>query len=178
MFKAADKDKFLHCQTEEIESLYNLDIMDAHPITDLPPKAKLLSSIWSYHRKRSPNCILSKYKSRLCVNGKQQSFGCDYWETYAPIASWATILLLLYLSTIMNLFTRQVDYTSEFPQANLEVPVYMRVLQGWFINESGRLQQHADPKFHDNAHYLHLKKNLYGCKQATRNWFKMLSARL
>jgi hypothetical protein len=142
------------------------------------PTQHLLRSIWSYRQKRLPNGILSKYKSRLCINGKEQAFGRHYWETYAPVAAWSTIHLLLYLSIIMNLSTRQVDYTSAFPQADLDIPVYMRVPQGWFINIDGRLQQHADPKFHDHTHYLKLKKNLYGCKQAAQIWFKLLSAGL
>jgi hypothetical protein len=51
----------------------------------------------------------------------------------------------------------------------------MRVPQGWYVNDQGRLVQHTDPKFQDKAHYLKLKKNLYGCKQAARNRFKKLS---
>lgn len=175
MLKAADKEKFIQCQSDEIKSLYDLDIMDPYPITTLPSHAKLLSSIWSYRRKHLPNGVLSKYKSRLCVNGKEQAFGRDYWETYAPVAAWSTIRLLLYLSTIMNLQTHQVDYTSAFPQADLDVPLYMRVPQGWFVNGNGKFQQHTDPKYNDNNHYLRLKKNLYGCKQAARNWFRLLS---
>jgi hypothetical protein len=65
--------------------------------------------------------------------------------------------------------------TSAFPQADLDVPVYMIVPQGWFVQDDGQLQQHPDPKFNDTKHYLHLKKNIYGCKQAARNWFKLLS---
>jgi hypothetical protein len=89
------------------------------------------------------------------------------------MASWSTIHLLLYSSFLMNLSTCQVNYTSAFPQANLDVPVYMKVPQGWFINQCGRLQQHHNPKHNDTTHYLKLKNNLYGCKQATHNWFKL-----
>jgi hypothetical protein len=79
---------------------------------------------------------------------------------------------------VLNLETRQVDYTSAFPQAELDVPVYMRVPQGWYVDAHGKLAQHDDPKHNDKDHFLCLKKNLYGCKQAARNWFKMLSAGL
>jgi hypothetical protein len=109
------------------------------------------------------------------LNGSQQEFGRDFWETYAPVVSWSTIRLVLLLSTILNLKTCQVDYTQAFPQAPLDDPVYMRLPQGWFVNSFGELQQHSNPKFRDKEHFLQLKKNLYGCKQAARNWFKYLS---
>jgi hypothetical protein len=173
MFNAPDAVKFIECQKTELEALTDLDIMDILPIETLPLKAKLLSSIWSYRRKRLPNGVFSKYKSRLCVNGKEQAYGRDYWDTYAPVVAWSTIRLLLYLSTILSLQTRQVDYTSAFPQADLDVPVYMKVPQGWHVVE-GKLEQHSNPRHTDSKNYVRLKKNLYGCKQAARNWFRLL----
>ncbi len=58
MFKVDDADQFIKSQQEEIAVLEKIDVMDIHPISDLPPRAKLLSSIWSYHRKRLPNGVL------------------------------------------------------------------------------------------------------------------------
>jgi hypothetical protein len=57
------------------------------------------------------------------VNGKEQSSSHDYWETHAPVASWAMILMLLIPSSLLNLKSRQVDYTQAFPHAMLEDPV-------------------------------------------------------
>jgi hypothetical protein len=92
--------------------------------------------------------MLLKYKSRLCVNGKEL------------------------------LKTRQVVYTLAFPQAALDVPAYMKVPQGWFVNSSGNLEQHTNVKYDDTDHHLLLKKNLVGYKQAARNWFKTLTTGL
>ncbi len=88
-----------------------------------------------------------KYKARLCVDGSQQEYGRDFWEVYAPVVSWQTIHLVLLLSTILNLKNRQV----------------------------GTLGQHSDPKHHDKNHFIQLKRNLYGCKQAARNLFRHLT---
>jgi hypothetical protein len=68
----------------------------------LPPTARLLNSIWSYRRKRSPIGDILKYKARLCVDGSQQEQGRDYWDTYATLTSWPTVRLALLISTIMN----------------------------------------------------------------------------
>jgi len=116
---------------------------------------------------------LIKHKARMCVNGKQQELGRDYWETYAPVASWASIRLMLILSSILNLRTCQIDYTQAFPQAKLEDPVFIHIPQGWHIKD-GNLQQHPDPRFNDTQHFLRLKRNLYGIKQAAHNWFQYL----
>jgi hypothetical protein len=145
MFHAPDSEDFIRCQKDEIAGLEKFDVMDIHHISDLPPRAKLISSIWSYRRKRLPNGVLLKYKSRICVNGKEQEFGRDYWETSAPVASWTTIRLLMLLSSIMDLKTRQVDYTQAFPQAELSDPVFMRVPQGWYVNSDCKLAQHENP---------------------------------
>lgn len=64
--------------------------------------------------------------------------------------------------------------TQAFPQAELSDPVFMRMPQGWYLDSSGILEQHQDPKYHDKDHYIQLKRSLYGCKQATRNWFQHL----
>jgi hypothetical protein len=140
-------------------------------MTSLHRTAKLITSIWSYHHKRLPNGKLLKYKSRICVNGKEQSFGRDYWETYVPVASWVTIHMMLTLSSILKLKSCKVDYTQAFPQVFLDDTVYIWIPQGWFVHES-QLCQYENPKCNDPHNYMKLK--LYGCKQAAHSWFKHL----
>jgi hypothetical protein len=96
MLKATDSESIIACQRAKIEGLQQFDVMDIEHISKLPAKAKLLSSIWSYRRKRLPNGVLLNHKSIIFVNGKEQAFGRDYWETYAPDALWAMICLLGY----------------------------------------------------------------------------------
>jgi hypothetical protein len=175
MFKASDAAEFIAAQPKEIHGLVKMGVFDVHPISSKPPNAKLLSSIWSYRRKRSPVGKILKHKARICVDGSQQEYGRDYWEVYAPMVSWPTIRLMLLLSSILGLKQRQVDYTQAFPQAPLTDPVYMRMPQGWTIDEHDNLVQHPDPTIHDRHHFIQLRRNLYGCKQAARNCFKYLT---
>jgi hypothetical protein len=144
----------------------------------LPSNTHLLNAIWSYRHKRSPIGEILKHKARLCVDGSQQEHGRDYWEKYAPVTSWSTVHLLLLLSNIMNLRSCQVDYTQAFPQAPLSDLVFMKIPQGWYVDNDGIMKPHSDPKHHDRTHYIRLLRNLYGCKQAARNWFKYLTTGL
>jgi len=175
MLKQPDVADFLKAQLPELQGLVKMDVFDLLPIAQKPSHARLLSSIWSYRRKRNPIGDIIKWKARLCVDGSQQLHGRDYWETYAPVVSWASVRLLLLLSTILNLKSRQVDYTQAFPQAVLDDPVYMRLPQGFYVAPDNTLQQHSDPTYHDRSHFIKLKRNLYGCKQAARNWFAHLN---
>ena len=49
----------------------------------------------------------------------------------------------------------------------------MRIPQGWFYNPvTERLTQNTDdPRSVDREHFIRLKRNLYGVKQAARNWY-------
>lgn len=131
MLHAADSSAFIQAQTPEIRGLEKMNVFQYCSISELPPRAKLLSSIWSYWCKRRPTGELLKYKARLCVDGSQQLYGRDFWETYAPVVTWSTVRLILLLSTVLNLKSRQVDYTQAFPQADLTDPVFMRLPQGF-----------------------------------------------
>ena len=44
--------------------------------------------------------LVSKYKARLNANGRQQKYGVNYWETFAPVVAWTTITLIVTLSII------------------------------------------------------------------------------
>ena len=107
------------------------------------------------------------------MDGSQQQYGINYWETYAPLVHWSTIRMVLVLFALLQLKSRQVDYTQAFPQAPLDDDVFMRIPQGWYFNpESQQLHPNtSDATFHNKQHCIHLKRNLYGVKQAVRNWY-------
>jgi hypothetical protein len=105
MLKLPDAQQFIESQPKEIKGLLDMVVFEFHPMSAKPREARLLSSIWSYHCKQSPVGEILKYKSRICVDGSQQAYGRDYWESYA----------LLLLSSILDLKQCQVDYTQAFP---------------------------------------------------------------
>jgi hypothetical protein len=81
--------------------------------------------------------------------------------------------MAMVLSTLLNLKSWQVDYTQAFPQAPLDNDVFMRIPQGWYFDPSTKQlhQDTSDPCSVDKEHYIRLKRNLYGVKQAARNWY-------
>ena len=62
---------------------------------------------------------------------------------------------------------RQIDFVLAYPQADIEIPLYMKLPAGIVVKNA-----------HRSTHVLKLRKNLYGQKQASRVWFNHLSEKL
>jgi hypothetical protein len=90
-----------------------------------------------------------KYKARLNLDGSQMHPGKDYDMTYAPVASWESVRILLSLALRHKWKTKQLDYLQVFPQAPVERECYMRVPTGILIQAPGQW-------------VLRVKRNIYG----------------
>ena len=97
---------------------------------DIPAGSKTIIAIWYLKRKQYPDGSLSKHKARLCDHGGQQTWGQDYWDTYAPVVKWASVRLLLIVTKIHKLDFNIINFVLAFPQANLPIHVYMELPAG------------------------------------------------
>ena len=59
-----------------------------------------------------------------------QSWGVDYWETFAPVVNWMSVRFILTVAKICNLDTKQINFVLAFPQAKLDAPVFMEIPAG------------------------------------------------
>ena len=59
-----------------------------------------------------------------------QQWDVNYWEMYAPVVNWISICFLFVLSEIVGLKSKALDFILAFPQADLDVPVYMELPAG------------------------------------------------
>lgn len=96
-----------------------------------------------------------------------QKWGDSYWETYSPTVNWLSVRLLLCISLINRLSTSTIDFTLAFPQADLDVDVFMELPAGMVGPDGTR-----------KLYVLKLNKSLYGLKQASYNWFIYLTKAL
>jgi hypothetical protein len=103
-----------------------------------------------------------KWKARLNIDGGKQEKGVNYWETYAPVALWSSIRLIITMAAKKGWATKQLDFVQAYPQAPVETELYMEVPKGFSIGEDK--QQYV----------LKLVNNIYGQKQAGRVWHKFL----
>jgi hypothetical protein len=74
-----------------------------------------------------------KWKARLNIDGSKQTKGVNYWETYAPVATWSSIRLILIHTLLNGWCTRQIDYVQAYLQANIETDLYMEIPKGFTV---------------------------------------------
>ena len=77
-----------------------------------------------------------------------------------------SVKLLLVIAKIHGLESKLIDFVLAFPQADLDIDIWMELLPIGF-------QMIKDPN-HSQFYVLKLKKNLYGLKQASFSWYKNL----
>ena len=158
--KAHDRDKFLEAVSVELDGHERMGNYEPIPIDKIPQGTKLIDMVWSMRRKRRINTQeVYKWKARLNVHGGQQEHGVHYWDTYAPVVTWQTMRFFLILSLLLGWRSRQLDFIMAYPQAPAEMPLYLRLPQGYKRKGMSR-----------KTHVLKLKRNVYGQKQAGRVW--------
>ena len=122
---------------------------------------KAILAIWDFKQKRFPDGHIIKQKARLCACGGMHQYGVNSWKTYSPAVNWISVCFLMIVAQVLKLDTQAIDFVLAFPQAELEVPVYMELPAGMDLAGHGK----------DSSEYLlKLKRSLYGLKQALKNW--------
>ena len=134
----------------------------------IPKNATILPAVWQMRRKRDLlTGAIKKYKARLNIDGSRMKYGRDFNLTYAPVATWNAIRMVLAMVLIHKWHTIQLDYVLAFPQAPIERTLYMKIPKGVKMVE-GDQDQYA----------LQIHRNIYGQKQAGRVWNQYLVSKL
>ena len=165
------RDGFLDAMEKEIRTLIELNAWTQVPRSTA---SNVVGSTWAFKIKRFPDGLMRKLKARFCVRGDQQQAGIDFFETYAPVVSWTTVRLLLVFSLLLELKTKQVDYTAAFVQAPIDTDVFISLPRGWRM-----LNRRLDPDSHfKEDHVLKLNRSVYGLCQSPKNFFQHLKSNL
>ena len=126
-------------------------------LVELPPGRRAVGSKWIFTIKRDAAGNVKRYKARLVAKGYAQVEGLDYTETFAPVAKFTSIRVLLTLAAAHDWEVHHMDVKTAFLNGDLEEEVYMDQPEG--CEEVGKEDL-----------VCRLKKSLYGLKQAPRAW--------
>ena len=160
-----DAPEWMKAMDDEIKVLIEMNTWSIVPRSEAARLGKkVIKSTWAFRQKRTPSGQPTKKKARFCVRGDLQS-KFEEFESYSPVVQWSTVRLMLILSIVHGLETRQVDYVNAFAQAELDKDVFIELPQGY---------GHEN----DQDCVLKLNKSLYGMSDAPLMFFELLKKNL
>ena len=166
--KEPDRDEFINAMQKEVTDQMENGNFSIVKTSEVPKDKTILPAVWQMKRKRDIKTRkVKKWKARLNIDGSRMKHGVHYDQTYAPVASWKSIRLLLMLTIRNGWYSKQLDYVLAFPQAPVEKEIYMKIPKGFEINGAK-----------SGEYVLKLHKNVYGQKQAGRVWNQYLVDKL
>jgi hypothetical protein len=91
-----DRRQFLKVMQQEVEGQTKNGNWSIIPRTKVPQGSTILPAVWAMRRKRRIDTReVYKWKARLNIDGSKQTKGINYWETYAPVATWPSIRFIM-----------------------------------------------------------------------------------
>ena len=111
---------------EEMSALMKNDTWE---ITTLPNGRKAVGCHWVFTPKFQANRTLERLKARLAANSYMQTQGIKYGETFAPVAKFNTVRVLIALAAKCDWEILQFDVKNAFLHGDLEEEVYMQLPQ-------------------------------------------------
>lgn len=130
----------------------------------LPAGKKALNTKWIFKFKTNADGS-RRYKARLVVRGFEQREGIDFEETFAPVAKFTTVRIMLALATHFDWEIEQMDVKTAFLYPEIEEEVYIRMPEGYKM---------FYPQDKNVEGVARLVKTLYGLRQSPLAWFKVL----
>jgi hypothetical protein len=145
--------------------LESLEKRKAFERTTLPLGRKAVGVRWTYDYKYNPDgtIIRGKEKARLVAQGFSQRPE-DFGETYAPVVKLSSVRILLAYANYYDLEIMSFDVKTAFLHARLPYHIFVKQIPGF-------------PEA-DTTTVLRLLVALYGLKQSSYEWYKLLSSTL
>jgi hypothetical protein len=111
----------------ELQALQHTGTWEVVP---LPPDVVPIICKWVYKVKTKVDGSIERYKARLVAQGFQQSYGCDYEETFAPVAHTTIVYTLIDVAAIHSWTISQMDVKNAFLHGDLKEEVICTHRQG------------------------------------------------
>lgn len=152
------KDEWKAAMNREMEALIHKGTWD---LVDVAPEQKVIDCRWVYVLKHSNDGQKPSFKARLVAKGFSQTYGVEYFDTFAPVARLSSTRLLLAIALDKQAYIHQMDVKNAFINGFLKEDLYMHQPEG-FIDET-----------YPNR-VCKLNRAIYGLKQAAREWYETI----
>lgn len=121
----------------------------------------MVSSKWVFAHRMNAEGEIVKRKARFVVRGFTQKEGIDFKETFAPTARFTSLMIMIPIAAKFGWIIRGFDIVAAYPHSPIDEDFYVKPAEGFPLKDGRKV--------------LHLKRALYGTKQAARCWWEHFS---
>jgi len=125
-------------------------------VEKVPAKRNIVGCRWLFRKKDD-----GRFKVRLVAKGYSQVPGTDFNETFAPVAKFTTLRVLLALVAENDWELHSMDVKTAFLNGELEEEIFMECPEGI-------------PAIQEPGYACRLVKAIYGLRQSPRAWYQRL----
>ena len=108
-----------------VEEYYSIMKNQVWKVMPRPQRKKVVGSRWIYQVKHEADGSVEKYKARFVAKGFSQNEGIDYEETFASVARYSSIRIIISLAVEMGWRVHQMDVKIAFLNGVIEEEVYI-----------------------------------------------------
>jgi hypothetical protein len=126
-----------------------------------PAGKNIVGSKWVFQIKRKADGTIDKYKAQLVARRFTQIFRVDYFTTYSPVAKLTSFRTILAITVHFDWDIESFDFNGAYLNGKLE--------------DNEEIYMQSSPRYESDTRTVkHLRKSLYGLKQARRRWYNTL----
>ncbi|KMQ86259.1 retrovirus-related gag-pol polyprotein [Lasius niger] len=179
----ADANEWLDAMAIEMKSIIKNHTWQ---IVERPKNTEVIGSRIVFRNKFNPDGTIERKKARIVAKGFAQRPGIHFNQTFAPVARMSSVRLLVALAVHYKMSIHQLDITTAYLNGRIQESIYMEPpnhilesLETLIEKEKKGSELYKKAKsmlqeLNTDNKVCHLKKSLYGLRQAGRNWYATL----
>ncbi|RVW24610.1 Retrovirus-related Pol polyprotein from transposon TNT 1-94 [Vitis vinifera] len=125
--------KWIEAMKDKMKSMKDNGVWD---IVELPEGVKPIGCKWIFKTKRDSKGNIVKYKARLVTKGFTQKEDIDYKETFSPVSSKDSFIIIMALVAHYDLELHQMNVKTAFLNGNIDETIYMVQPENFESNDS------------------------------------------
>ncbi|GJU02874.1 retrovirus-related pol polyprotein from transposon TNT 1-94 [Tanacetum coccineum] len=144
------------------EELHQFDMLQVWELVDKPFGKTVIKLKWLWKNKKDEDQTVIHNKARLVAKGYAQEEGIDFKESFALIARLEVVRIFVAYAAHKSFLIYQMDVKTAFLNGPLKEEFYVAQPDGFVdLDQPEKV--------------YHLRRTLYGLKQASRAWYDELS---
>ena len=161
----------LHWTRAAEEEVKGMQLNSSYELVPRPTGkgTNVIDSKWVWRKKTDRWGRVKRFRARLTARGYKQKEGIDYFETFAPVMRYKSLLILLTFAAERDYEIRHLDVPKAFLQALLNEEIFMEQPEGFSQWRQRRRVEALEVSLRDQTSVQQLERRIEQVPAVDRN---------